>query len=54
MMKFNLEKYAKEHAFKNNLYYGFSVFSISWYVGTKCELKQIGVFDILHPQTSLI
>lgn len=43
MMKLGSEKAAEHAAATKNAYYGHSVFGGGWYVGTKQELKNIGV-----------
>lgn len=47
MMKFHDERAAKKEAHERRAYYGWSVLSHGWYVGTVEQLKKIGVS---HPE----
>ena len=42
MLKYKLERLARECALKNNWCYGLSVFDGYWYVGTWEQLEAIG------------
>lgn len=48
MMKFGSEENAKKEAKAKNLFYGWSIFSSGWYVGTKEQLIKIGVLDPIN------
>jgi len=49
MRKYYSEQGAENYARETSLHYGWSVFSSGWYVGTKEQLKNVGVTEILTP-----